>query len=344
MSEPITIVGGGVAGLALGIGLRQQGVPVTVWEAGRYPRHHVCGEFISGAGQRSLERLGLLERLRAAGAQLATEALFFAGRRQVARVPLRQAAVCVSRYVLDAWLAAELARLGGELRAGQRWPGGVGAGEVRASGRRSEPPADGWRLFGLKIHARGLQLAADLEMHVVPQGYVGLCRLAGGEVNICGLFRSRGAATGLRQQWREWLGGAAGSVLRQRLDAATIDETSLCAVAGFSLRPRRAAEQDECCIGDALTMIPPVTGNGMSMAFESAELAVGPLVAYSQGALSWEAARAAIAAACDERFRRRLRWAWWLQWALFQPLARETVLAVAGRSQRLTQAVLANTR
>jgi len=48
--KPITIVGGGLAGLTLGIGLRQRGVPVTIWEAGKYPRHRVCGEFISGNG------------------------------------------------------------------------------------------------------------------------------------------------------------------------------------------------------------------------------------------------------------------------------------------------------
>src|ERR1035441_4912314 len=32
-------------GLTLGIGLRQRGIPVTVLEAGHYPRHRVCGEF-----------------------------------------------------------------------------------------------------------------------------------------------------------------------------------------------------------------------------------------------------------------------------------------------------------
>ena len=43
----VTIIGGGLAGLTLGIGLRQRGVPVTISEAGDYPRHRVCGEFIS---------------------------------------------------------------------------------------------------------------------------------------------------------------------------------------------------------------------------------------------------------------------------------------------------------
>ena len=56
--KPITIIGGGLAGLTLGIGLRQREVPVTIWEAGNYPRHRVCGEFISGNGQAVLERLG----------------------------------------------------------------------------------------------------------------------------------------------------------------------------------------------------------------------------------------------------------------------------------------------
>ncbi|HZI32692.1 MAG TPA: NAD(P)-binding protein, partial [Candidatus Binatia bacterium] len=50
-AKSITIVGGGLAGLTLGIGLRRRDVPVTILEAGEYPRHRVCGEFISGRGQ-----------------------------------------------------------------------------------------------------------------------------------------------------------------------------------------------------------------------------------------------------------------------------------------------------
>ena len=79
--KPITIVGGGLAGLTLGIGLRQQGIPVTVWEAGHYPRHRVCGEFISGRGQDVLARLGLLESFSQAGAVCARTAAFYLGRR-----------------------------------------------------------------------------------------------------------------------------------------------------------------------------------------------------------------------------------------------------------------------
>ena len=90
--------------------------------------------------------------------------------------------------------------------------------------------------------------------------------------------------------------------MNQRLAAAEFDENSFCAVAGISLRPQRAAARAECCVGDAITMIPPVTGNGMSMAFESAELAVEPLAAWSRGEISW----ARPGSKCWPMLRRRI--------------------------------------
>ena len=113
-------------------------------------------------------------------------------------------------------------------------------------------------------------------MHVSPRGYVGLCRVEGSAVNVCGLFRRRAEENHVPQNWRDWLRGQTGSPLQQRLAAAEFDEKSFCAVAGISLRPQRAAARAECCVGDAITMIPPVTGNGMSMAFESAGMAIEP--------------------------------------------------------------------
>jgi flavin-dependent dehydrogenase len=344
MPETVTIAGGGLAGLALGIGLRQCGVPVTVWEAGRYPRHRVCGEFISGRGRASLARLGLLRGLQETGAGSATSAAFFAGPARVAARPLPEAALCISRFVLDEWLAREFQRLGGELRLGARWRGEFGAGVVCASGRRAEPVTDGWRWFGLKVHARGVALDADLEMHFVPSGYVGLCRLGAGDVNICGLFRSAATVPDLAQRWRDWLGGPAVSVLRSRLAAAQFDEASFCSVAGLCLRPQGAAQRNECRVGDALTMIAPVTGNGMSMAFESAELAIEPLARFSRGNLTWAGAREEMARRSDQRFTPRLRWAAWLQRALFQPSARVALMFLAARSEWCWRRLFERTR
>src|SRR6185295_4061959 len=114
MPKIVTIVGGGLAGLTLGIGLRQRGVPVTVWEAGRYPRHRVCGEFISGQGQETLARLGLRELLVQAGARPARTAAFSAPKVESPPRQLPQPALCLSRYTMDALLADEFQKLGGE--------------------------------------------------------------------------------------------------------------------------------------------------------------------------------------------------------------------------------------
>src|SRR5262245_2434026 len=186
----ITIVGGGLAGLTLGIGLRRQGIPVTIWEAGHYPRHRVCGEFISGRGQETLARLGLREHLIQAGAITSNTAMFLSGNAKSPARPLPKPALCISRFVLDALLAGGFLDVAVELRENERWGENTfGAGVVRANGRRAEAASNGWHWFGLKVHARNLPLQADLEMHTIEDGYVGLTRLPNDEVDVCGLFR-----------------------------------------------------------------------------------------------------------------------------------------------------------
>jgi len=344
-AKSITIVGGGLAGLTLGIGLRRRDVPVTVWEAGHYPRHRVCGEFISGRGQETLSRLGLRELLARAGAVGAGTAAFFSATRPSPPRPLPARAICLSRFTMDHALAVEFRRLGGELREDQRRRDeDFGEGIVRATGRRVQTKENGSRWFGLKVHARKVPLIADLEMHISPRGYVGLCRVDGGAVNVCGLFRRRTGADNLPQNWREWLRGQAGSPLHRRLVGAEFGESSFCAVAGISLRPQRAAARAECCIGDAITMIPPVTGNGMSMAFESAGMAVEPLAAWSRGEIPWTETRETLARECDAAFARRLVWAKWLQWMMLAPSLQNVLVRFVAHSEWFWRTAFERTR
>ncbi len=360
----ITIVGGGLAGLTLGIGLRRQGIPVTIWEAGHYPRHRVCGEFISGRGQETLARLGLREQLIQAGAITSNTAMFLSGNAKSPARPLPKPALCISRFVLDTLLAKMFRDLGGRLREDEPWPkSSCGKGVVRANGRRAHIADDNWIWFGLKVHASALPLEADLEMHLVHNGYVGLTRLPGNEVDICGLFRRPVNGKGARGKqpslefhatpsnranlphgWQIAFDGNPPTRLCDRLAKSLIDQTSSCSVAGLSLRPQRAADLSELCIGDALTMTPPVTGNGMSMAFESVELAIAPLVSYSRGELDWTQARHTIAEACDSAFARRLAWARWLQWMMFAPIFKGPMAVLVLRSNWLWKTMFANTR
>lgn len=87
-----------------------------------------------------------------------------------------------------------------------------------------------------------------------------------------------------------------------------------------------------------------MTGNGMSMVFESAELAIEPLARFSRGELSWSQAQQEIALACDLQFAQRLRWAAWLQQALFQTFLRSSLVFLAAHSSRIWHGMFARTR
>ncbi len=320
MHKPITIVGGGLAGLTLGIQLRQRNVPVRIWEAGQYPRHRVCGEFISGRGQASLARAGLLDRLRDLGACEAREVAFFSPGGRSWKRELPEPALCLSRYHLDAFLAEHFRSLEGELSEDRRWNGAeYPEGTVRASGRQASAGENGWHWFGVKAHTRDIELSADLEMHLRPDGYVGIGRVENGLINVCALLRRRRNDPAERADWTTRMAGPPGTTLHGRLGHAKFEAGSFCAVGGLNLQPQKAKASDECRIGDALTMIPPLTGNGMSIAFESAEIAADALVDFSKGGSSWEEARRKIAFDCDRRFGPRLFAAGRMQGAMFWP-------------------------
>ena len=379
-AKPITIVGGGLAGLTLGIGLRQRGVPVMIWESGRYPRHRVCGEFISGSGQETLARLGLRDKMIQAGAITANTAMFLSGSASSHARTLPKPALCLSRFTLDALLANIFRQLGGDLHENERWrENNYTEAVIRANGRRTQPTSNGWHWYGLKVHARNFPLQADLEMHIIKNGYVNLTKLSNNDIDIYSLFHHsanktdstiRGAVGTLRpaipakvgregqtqlgfptaprnelpRGWQEALGENDRSNLCDRLLKASIDQTSSCSVAALSLHPQRAANLSELCIGDALTMTPPVTGNGMSMAFESAELAIEPLVSYSLGKFDWTHARQAVANACDRVFSSRLAWARWLHWMMFSPIFKGPVAGTVLRSNWLWRTMFTHTR
>lgn len=317
--KPVTIAGGGLSGLMLGLLLRRGGVPVTLLEAGEYPRHRVCGEFVSGRGVDVLREAGVMPLLERAGAKMACSVLFCRGGKSGRARTLPEAALCVSRWTMDAVLVQALREAGAEVRTGERYTAGWSEGVVRATGRRIQKEVAGWRWFGVKCHARGVSLKADLEMHLTPHGYVGLCAVEDGRVNVSGLFRSREPVPDLASRWLDWLSGEPGSVLRAQLQTVEWDADSLSFVAGLDLRPAAVPDLEEFSIGDSVAMIPPATGNGMSMALESAQIASAFLIAWSRGELSWAQATAGHRSALSVAFGPRLRWSARLQQMMTHP-------------------------
>ena len=111
--KAITIVGGGIAGLSMGIALRRRNVPVTIYEKRSYPRHRVCGEFVLGVSEDVLRQLGVMEIFQRGRRVPKVE--WFVGERRVMEQQFESEAYGVSRYCLDASLAEEFVHTGGML-------------------------------------------------------------------------------------------------------------------------------------------------------------------------------------------------------------------------------------
>jgi hypothetical protein len=186
-----------------------------------------------------------------------------------------------------------------------------------ASGRR---PQAGSRWVGLKQHFHQLDLREDLELHLGQGAYVGLTRIEGRAVNVCGLFPrpGRGEACGLIDRVR-----AAGlASLALRLESATPVEASACAVAGLDYG--RPASQ-LAALGDYHGLIPPFTGHGMTVAMQSAALAARRLEPWARGRFAWDETLALLQQDLRRRFARKLAWGRVLHPWLLAPHGRRVV-------------------
>lgn len=320
----VTVAGGGLAGLSLGIALRTRGVPVVLHEAGSYPRHRVCGEFISGVTERTLDALGIREFLDDARRHRMTR--WFVGDREVCTAELPEPALGMSRHRLDLRLAEAFRDRGGDLRERSRLGVEKMEGVVWAAGRKIEKKSD-W--LGLKVHLIDPKARQELEMHLGEGGYAGVAPVEEGRVNVCGLFRRReglkGGGVELLVRYLEVNGLR---ILAGRIKAADVDVCSLTGVSALRLG-RQDVDAGRCVIGDAESIIPPFTGNGMSMAFEAAETAVPPLADYARERCSWDAARDGVRRLLRMRFRRRLAVASKLHPVLLSALGRKLLGATA---------------
>lgn len=333
--KTITIAGGGVAGLALGVGLTRRGVPVKLHDKGIYPRHRVCGEFICGVREETLEKLGLEDLF--ADALRHSSTAWFHDSKEVLYADLPYSALGVSRFKMDKCMSDAFEAAGGDLHVRSSLDldsAASQAGVVWATGRKRERGQ--W--FGLKVHCEDYALRGDLEVHLGQQAYVGASAVEDGRVNVCGLFRR---VPGVRGRGIEvlyqYLDAAQLGYLKDKVRASHPDIASYCGVSHFSFSPgvrwgeRMRHSDDFFGLGDQWGVIPPFTGNGMSIALETAALAIDPLCEYAQGDLSWNDAVAQFQSQAKRALKTRFRVANLIQPLLLSDQAQHILVGLASR-------------
>ena len=259
--QNVTVIGGGPAGSAAALAALAEGAAVTVYEKSRFPRHKVCGEFISPEVMPALEALGLMDGFLAAGPARLTEAILHFGRsRKCFRFP--EAAFSLSRYALDRFLLDQAANRGAEMKIEAKSPLEAA---VIAHGRQTPAPK-GNRLFGYKAHFRG-SIGDTVEMFFSEGCYTGLSPVECGEVNVCGLAPEEMLrAHGFRPE------ALLPQSLKDRL--RPMEQSFEWIVTGPLVFHEKFHEDSAAYLaGDALGFVDPFTGSGILSALLTGRLA-----------------------------------------------------------------------
>lgn len=260
----VRVVGAGPAGSSAALAALSAGAEVEIFEKSPFPRHKVCGEFLSPETVGVLEGLGLGAKVASlAPARMTQMTLHFGDRRRSAAFPAP--ALGLSRYRMDEMLLSEAMARGAVLRREH-----AERGDVIAVGRKASA-ARGNRLFGFKAHFEGP--ANDvMELYFLPgYSYVGVNAIEGGRTNVCGLAsEAELKECGFRVD--EYV--ARHRPLADRIRNLTrVMEWLIVGPLVFGNRLRQEAAPGEYVAGDLLSFVDPFTGSGILAALLTGSLA-----------------------------------------------------------------------
>jgi flavin-dependent dehydrogenase len=308
----VAIAGAGLAGASLALRLATAGARVALIDSSVFPRQKLCGEFLSPECWGVLDRLGLSQSVSRLGFQPVRRVRLTTPNGRVLEAEFNGRdglpGIGISRLVLDDLIVSSARAAGVEVIEGARINGPV-VRQGRVAGvvarRGAGPPlevlatvtvaADGRHsalvqrtgttrtrsrlrpgLFGLKCHVAVTDPdpGDSVELHLIPGGYVGACRVENGLTNLCGLLpesalRShRGDLTRLAAAVfplnpclnQLWTSGRAADGWKT--------------ISGVRVQSSTPSLPGILYVGDARGTIDPLGGQGMTMALLGAEIIV----------------------------------------------------------------------
>ena len=302
----LIIAGGGPAGTAASITASRLGARVLLLEGGKYPRHKVCGEFVSA------ESVGLLSSLlqgtqffesRAATIdRIGRARLFVDG--AILEASIDPPAASIARIDLDTALWDAAAAAGVDARLQQRVQRISGNGPfvvssptddfeaksvINASGRWSnltatkatESKGSDLKWLGLKAHFDEPAGTSSVDLYFFESGYCGVQPLGKAapdgttRVNACAMVRSDAASSLLEVFSRH-------PVLQERSQRWT-QVSELVTTSPLIFR-KPVPEWDGILLaGDAAGFVDPFVGDGISLALRSGAMAATSLRGFFAG-------------------------------------------------------------
>ncbi len=369
----VAVVGAGLGGACAALALAQRGARVAVFESAAFPRHKVCGEFLSPEILHTFARLGVEKTICDAKPFPVQSARVYAPNNSTSstrcvEIALPHAGWGLSRFQLDAILWREMQSRGvqtfDKTRIKKIARDGDGfqlqSGDktfstcfvINAAGRNSRFFSDENaieysklkpRYVGFKTHfANAQNYDGAVELHAYDGGYCGVGAIENGLTNICALARYETVAGRSPDEFWNWQ-LAQSTSLRARMQGANLCFPWL-ATANVSFGRRAPIENGVFNCGDSAGYIHPLTGNGMAMAARGGELAAAAIASSLRGAISKTDAAELYARAWNREFASRLEWATRLEKVLIAPRLVNVALTFLRLAPSLAQLAVVKTR
>ncbi len=326
----VVIVGGGLAGLVNAIHLSKHGIDVLLIEKNIYPKHKVCGEYISNEVLPYLQSLGV-DPLKL-GATKINRFMLSTPKNKVIEAELPLGGFGISRFTLD-YALAQKAKENGTIilqdtvtainflddefsvvtKNGENYKAKFVVG---AHGKRSTVDVALNRNFiknkspflAVKTHLKG-DFPDDLvALHNFKGGYCGLSKVENNHINACYIadFKSFQQFKNIQHFQEQVL--YKNSYLKDVFENSEPVFSKPLSISQLSFSSKKPIEQHILMCGDSAGMIHPLSGNGMSMAIRSAQMTSEILVDYFYGIIkSRTAVEKMYKKAWNNEFKKRLK-------------------------------------
>lgn len=301
----VIIVGGGLAGLTSAIHLSKREKHVLLIEKSAFPKHKVCGEYVSNEVLPYLNSLGIDPI--SEGAKKITKVHISTTKNNLIKGELPLGGFGISRYFLD-HLLAKKARLNGvqilkdtvdsihfkkESFTIITKSSGVFQSKITigAFGKRSSLDQKMKRKFiqkespylAVKIHVKGLFPENLVALHNFKGGYCGISKVENNAINICYIteyrsFKKHKNITDFQEQVV-----FKNKHLKRIFKESTPVFKKPLTISQVSFQTKNPIENHIIMCGDTAGMIHPLCGNGMGMAISSARLASTRILQFLNG-------------------------------------------------------------
>lgn len=326
----VIIIGGGLAGLSAAIHLAKEKFKVVVIEKNSYPRHKVCGEYISNEVLPYLNFLDIdvftLGAVKIDKFQLST----VNNNTVTANLPL--GGFGISRYCIDNALVEKAKQAGVtfiqdlvediqfldneftvKTKGVEQYKSKIVIG---AFGKRSNLDIKLNRQFikgkspylAVKTHVKGNFPENHVALHNFEGGYCGVSKVENDIINLCYItnYKTFKKYKNINDFQRKVL------FKNHELDRIFKETTPVfekpLTISQISFEPKKAIENHVIMCGDTAALIHPLCGNGMSMAIRSSQMASELIIKYLKSEIaSRKELEAEYLKKWNEAFKSRLK-------------------------------------